>query len=172
MGASWQIRPAEAADAEALALVGAATFLESFAGIVEGAGIVAHCARQHAADTYRGYFAKGAKAWLAEVEPGAAPVGYALLCTPELELARPGDIELKRIYLLSRFHGSGIAAALMAAAIAAARDHARLLIGVKDDNHRAIAFYRKQGFKPIGTRRFDVGGHFYDDLVLARALTD
>ena len=46
----------------------------------------------------------------------------------------------------------------------------RLLLGVKDDNHRAIAFYTKQGFRQIATRRFDVGGTLYDDVVLARDL--
>ena len=166
----WRVRPAGPDDAETLALVGAATFLESFAGVVDGAGIVAHCARQHSAGTYRAYFGRGARAWLAEVEPGGAPVGYALLCSPELEQARAGDIELKRVYLLSRFQGSGIAAALMDAAVAASAGHDRLLLGVKDDNHRALSFYCKHGFETIGTRRFDVGGNAYDDFVLARAL--
>jgi ribosomal protein S18 acetylase RimI-like enzyme len=170
--ANWRIRPAGPDDADALSLVGAATFLESFAGLVDGAGIVAHCRRQHAAETYRAYFAKGARAWIAEIEPGGAPVGYALTCEPELEQALPGDIELKRIYLFSRFQGGGIAAALMDAAVSAATGHARLLLGVKDDNHRALAFYRKHGFDVIGTRRFDVGGNTYDDYVLARKLAD
>lgn len=164
----WRIRPADTVDADRLALVGAATFLESFAGVVDGSGIVAHCTHQHSAETYRAYLDKGARAWLAEIEPGAAPVGYALACAPELEQAGDGDLELKRIYLFSRFQGSGIAAALMDAVVTAAAGHTRLLLGVKDDNHRALAFYRKNGFAVIGTRRFDVGGKTYDDFVLAR----
>jgi len=167
----WRIRPADTVDAERLALVGAATFLESFAGVVDGGGIVAHCAQQHSAGKYRNYLNMGARAWLAEVGPGAAPVGYALACKPELEQAQDGDLELKRIYLFSRFQGSGIASALMQAVLAAADGHERLLLGVKDDNHRALAFYRKHGFEVIGTRRFDVGGKTYDDHVLARDLT-
>ena len=169
--AIWRIRAAGSDDVGALALVGAATFLESFAGVVDGAGIAAHCQHQHAAETYRAYLAKGAKAWIAEVEPGGAPVGYALVCKPELEQAREGDIELKRVYLFSRFQGSGIAKGLMDVAVAASAGHSRLLLGVKADNHRAIAFYRKHGFETIGTRRFDVGGKTYDDFVLARVLT-
>jgi ribosomal protein S18 acetylase RimI-like enzyme len=167
----WRIRPAEPDDAEALALVGAATFLETFAGAIDGAGLVAHCAAQHSAEAYRAYFAKGAKAWLAEIEPGGAPVGYALSCEPEIEHARPGDIELKRIYLLSRFQGSTIAGALMRAVMDEAHGRQRLLLGVKEDNARALAFYAKHGFVPVGTRRFDVGGKAYDDVVLARMLS-
>lgn len=166
----WRIRPAGPDDADALALVGAATFLESFAGLIDGAGLVAHCAKQHSAETYRAYFAKGAKAWLAKIEPGGAPVGYALLCAPEIEHAQGGDIELKRIYLMSRFQGSNIASALMQAVVAQAAGAKRLLLGVKDDNHRAFSFYAKHGFETIGTRRFDVGGKTYDDFVLARPL--
>lgn len=168
--AAWRIRPAGPDDIEALALVGAATFLETFAGVLDGPALVAHCARQHSAKIYRAYLANGARAWLAEALPGGAPVGYALLCQPELEQAREGDIELKRIYLFSRFQGGDIAKGLMEAVKAASSGHARLLLGVKDDNHRALAYYRKHGFETIGTRRFDVGGRTYDDFVLACAL--
>lgn len=170
MDADWHIHTASAADADRLALVGAATFLESFAGLVDGEGLVAHCLHNHSADAYRAFFAKGAQAWIAQVGTGGAPVGYALVSPPELELARPGDVELKRIYLLSRFQGAGMAQALISAVLAASQGHERLLLGVKNDNHRALAFYRKQGFEIIGTRHFDVGGTLYDDYVLARAL--
>ena len=147
------IREAGAADAGRLSLVADATFLETFAGKISGEALVAHCERAHAPDYLRQLLAAGAKAWLAE-----------------LDAAEPGDIELKKIYLLSRFHGSGIAGRLFEAALAGAAGHDRLLLGVKQDNERAIGFYRKQGFEQIATRRFDVGGTFYDDVVLARAL--
>ena len=167
---SWRIREAGEGDAPALALVGAATFLETFAAILDGNAIVAHCAAQHNEAAYRAYFAAGARAWIAEAQPGGAPVGFALIGAPDLAAAREGDIELKRIYSLSRFHGSGMGAALMEQAVAAASDHRRLLLGVYAHNVRALAFYRKQGFADIGTRQFNVGGKLYDDLVLARPL--
>ncbi|HRE35136.1 MAG TPA: GNAT family N-acetyltransferase, partial [Sphingopyxis terrae] len=73
-------------------------------------------------------------------------------------------------YSLSRFHGSGLGAALMRCALHAAAGHRRLLLGVYARNERALAFYRKQGFVDVGTRQFNVGGKFYDDRVLARPL--
>lgn len=166
----WRIRPAGLNDSDALSIVGSATFLESFAGRIDGTALLTHCLRQHSAQAYRDYFGNGAKATLAEVEPGHAPVGYTLLVTPELEQAGPGDIELKRIYLLSRFQGSTIAAGLMRSVRENAAGHSRVLLGVKNDNHRALAFYAKNGFEAIGTRRFDVGGRTYDDVVLALTL--
>ncbi|GAB5350162.1 N-acetyltransferase family protein [Alteriqipengyuania sp. 357] len=159
------VREATSGDVDRLSLVASATFLETFAGMISGEALVAHCTKRHAPDYLARLLGEGARAWLAEVDN--APVGYALLTAPELDAAQDGDVELKKIYLLSRFHGSGIAARLFDAVIAAARGHARLLLGVKDDNRRAIAFYTKQGFHQIGTRRFDVGGTLYDDVVLA-----
>lgn len=169
-GPTWTIREAGEGDAAALGLIGAATFLETFAGILDGAAILGHCAAQHSAAAYRTYLASGARAWLAEAQPGGAPIGFALVAAPDLAVAEAGDIELKRIYSLSRFHGSGLGAALMKRVVAAAEGHRRLLLGVYARNERALAFYRKQGFADIGTRRFDVGGKLYDDLVLARPL--
>jgi ribosomal protein S18 acetylase RimI-like enzyme len=169
-GPAWTIREAGESDAAALALIGSATFLETFAGILDGDAVVAHCAAKHRDTAYRALLAEGARAWLAEAQPGGAPIGFALVGKPDLAAAEEGDIELKRIYSLSRFHGSGLGAALMRCALEAAAGHRRLLLGVYARNDRALAFYRKQGFADLGTRRFDVGGKLYDDLVLARPL--
>ena len=166
-----QIRRAALADADRLALVGSATFLETFAGTLAGDGVVAHCTSAHAPAAYAGYLAGGAAAWLAELD--AAPVGYALLAAPDLPVpVGEGDIELKRIYLLARFHGGGAGGALMDAAVAeaVARGGRRLLLGVFAGNDRAIGFYAHHGFAQVGTRRFTVGGHDYDDAILARSL--
>ena len=162
------IREASVADAARLSLVADATFLETFAGMIDGEALVAHCAHHHAVDHLRERLGGGARAWLAELD--GAPVGYAMLVAPELEAAGPGDIELKKIYLLSRFHGGDTAARLLECVIAGAKGYSRLLLGVKDDNRRAIGFYAKHGFRQIATRRFDVGGTLYDDVVLARDL--
>ena len=158
------IREAGAGDLERLSLVANATFLETFSGLIDGDALVVHCEKAHAPARFGDLLAAGARAWLAEID--GAPIGYALLTEPELDAAGDGDVELKKIYLLSRFHGSQ----LFDAALAGAQGNTRLVLGVKDDNRRAIAFYAKQGFKQIATRRFDVGGILYDDVVLARDL--
>ncbi|MFZ5748003.1 MAG: GNAT family N-acetyltransferase [Pseudomonadota bacterium] len=170
MTLGWAIRAAGEDDLDALSIVASATFVETFAGVLSGEAVVRHCIRANSVDAYRCYLDDGARAWLAEVDPGKAPVGFALMTAPDLPTARAGDVELKRIYLLSRFHGGGIGAALMAQAIAAAHGFERLLLGVYAGNARAIAFYAKNGFKPIATRQYDIGGTLYDDIVLARPL--
>ncbi len=180
--AEIQYRQCTLADAPRLALIGAATFLEAYAGWIPGDSILEHCRKNHTEAAYAGYLAQPqTRAWLAEAAPGAAPIGYALLTAPDFDphLLHPGDTELKRIYTFSRFQrgpdGSGpaVGQALMNLAIAHARAQAnpRLLLGLNQDNQKALHFYRKNGFAQIGTRHFQVGQQLFDDLVLAKPLT-
>ena len=168
--AGWTIRPATGADCAALALVGAATFLETYAGIIDGDAIIAHCAREHSEAAYAALLAQGACGWLALAATGDAPIGYALLTEPDLPGAQAGDLELKRIYALSRCHGTGVGKALMAEALAAAHGYQRILLGVYQGNARARSFYARHGFTEIDSRKFNVGGILHDDVVLARDL--
>ena len=171
---SITIRPCVVGDEAALALVGQATFLETYAGVLPAADILSHCRTQHGEALYAEWLAKpGYRLWLAEMDEGGAPVGYAALTPPDLPVATgEGDVELKRIYLLNRFHGTGLGGRLMATALesAAQAGFTRMLLGVFGGNARAIAFYARQGYVEAGVRKFRVGANEYDDLVLARAL--
>jgi ribosomal protein S18 acetylase RimI-like enzyme len=173
-GMSITIRKSVPGDEAALALVGAATFLESYAGVVDGAAIVRHCAERQTPDVYAAALADPRQAlWLAEAAPGAAPVGYLHLAPPDLPVeTRPGDIEMKRIYVLSKLHRSGLGLMLLQAGLAHARaTHCkRMLLGVYKQNARAIGFYEAHGFKSVGERQFDVGGAVYCDWVMAKDL--
>ena len=174
MSADLSIRRAVPGDEDALALVGQSTFLETFAGILDGGAIVEHCRRAHAAAQYREWLADPAAGlWLAETARGQAPVGYAVVARPALPGADEArDLELKRIYLLSRQHGGGAGKRLLqqAVAFATAAGAARLLLGVYSGNEAAIGFYLRQGFVHFTQRQFNVGGTLYDDYVLSLAL--
>jgi ribosomal protein S18 acetylase RimI-like enzyme len=170
----WRLRRGEAGDAPALAMVAAATFLETFAGIIAGEDIVAHCAAKSSAAAFRDWIADPASVVTLAVHPdGAAPVGYTVLTTPDLPIETgPGDGELRRIYTLTLARGTGLGAALMTRAIADARASglSRLLLGVLGTNIRARAFYERQGFVLAGERRFRVGQGWHDDVIYARDL--
>ncbi|MFL6709340.1 MAG: GNAT family N-acetyltransferase [Massilia sp.] len=174
MSHALTIRRATQDDQDALALVGQSTFLETFAGILDGSAIVEHCRRAHCAAYYRDVLGDPAAAiWMAESPDGKAPVGYAVLTRPDLPGADAGrDLELKRIYLLSRFHGGGAGKRLLqhAVAFATAAGAARLMLGVYAGNEAAIAFYLRQGFVHFSHRQFNVGGRLYDDHVLSLTL--
>lgn len=75
-------------------------------------------------------------------------VGYALAGRPDEEDA-PRDWCLHHIYQYSRAHGSGTGQALFNAAVG---DRPAYL-WTAEDNPRAIAFYRRNGFTPDGTHK-------------------
>ena len=172
--ADISIRRALPGDEEALSLVGQATFLETFAGILDGAAIVDHCRVAHSPAQYRQWLDGYRSAvWLVEVSAGNATIGYSVIAPPNLPLADASrDLELKRIYLLGRFQRSGIGRSLLAQAVehATSVGAARLLLGVYAGNDSAIAFYRRQGFTHLTDREFQVGSRSYDDRVMSLAL--
>ena len=186
-----RLRRATLDDAPALALVGASTFLEAFTWMLPGADIIAHCAKNHTPEAYRAALAQPqTRITLAETVASGAPVGYAMLAAPDLPSfdLHPGDIELNRIYLVSRFRSRrtapvfdatgqpipdlSAAQALMNAAITDAQSMGsrRLLLGTNADNQRAIGFYRRNHFADAGTRTFQVGSQCCCDLIMARDL--
>lgn len=167
------LRPCTEQDVNALALVGAATFLETFAGVLDGQAVIAHCGQAHDPDRYRQLFQLGCRIWIAEVEPGRAPVGYVVVGPCLLPIARPGELDVKRIYVMQRWHGKGVGAALMQAAIDYARSDGqeRLIVGVYVGNARAQAFYAAKGFEQFSQRTFSVGPKTYEDYVYALRLT-
>lgn len=171
---SWRLRPATLADAPAVAMVAAASFLETFAGILSGEDIVVHCARNSSVEKFVGWAGEATSVVTLATHPdGGAPVGYSLLTTPDLPLSfNVGDIELRRIYALSLTRGTGLGHKLMVRAVDDARmlGKTRLLLGVLGVNRRARDFYEREGFALAGTRRFNVGTSWYDDVIYARAL--
>lgn len=154
---TWRLRRASVDDAAAVALVARASFLDTFAGVLSGADILAHLDRKSRPEQFAAWSADPAAVLtLAEHATGAAPIGYSLLTPPEeVGETGPGDIELRRIYTLSAARGTGLGAALMAQAI---------------DDARARAFYERQGFAVVAERRFKVGETWCDDRVYARDL--
>lgn len=169
-----RVRAAGPGDAARLSLLGRATFLESYAHLLPVEDILAHAEHQHDPAVYARWLADPAcRLWLAEAAPGGAPVGYLVATPPDLPLPDigPRDLEIRRIYLLHRFHRLGLGRWLMEEALAVAREAgvARVLLGVYSRNEGALAFYERMGFTHAGTRQFRVGANEYHDYILQRA---
>lgn len=77
-------------------------------------------------------------------------------------------IELHRFYVDRSVHGRGVAAELISAVHGAAQElgGSHLWLGVWERNARAIAFYSKVGFRPVGSHDFYVGADRQTDHVL------
>lgn len=169
------LRRALPTDAARLSLLGGATFLTSFAHDHPGDAMVAHVTTYHSVDWYECLLANpDCAAWILETDL-KAPVGYALLTPPAVDCpTEPGDLELKRIYLLAPFQSGGWGVRLIEAveAEARARGAGELYLCVYSVNHAAQRFYARQGFIDTGHKQnFRVGDVEYEDLIWAKPLT-
>ncbi|MDJ0922719.1 MAG: GNAT family N-acetyltransferase [Henriciella sp.] len=168
------LRRAVLGDEATLSAIGAATFLESFTETIPGPDLVKHCRDQHSLAYYRDVLQAPDPryaCWIAEYVETGAPIGYAMTAAPDLPTPTGDqDIELKRIYVFSRFHGTGAGKQLNALANSHAAQLAcsRILLGTYHENHRAVAFYKREGYTLIGTRQFQVGDQVFDDIIMAK----
>ena len=166
-------RKAGVPDAEALAHLGAATFLTTFAFDHPGQPLIEHLRTEHSVGYYTEKLQRSDVDIIIGETPLGAPVAYAMLCPPEHpDVQQPGDWELKRIYLLPGWQGGGNGAALMQQAmdVAHKRQASRLLLAVYEVNARAIAFYERNGFVYVGEAVFMVADVPFRDKVYARKL--
>ena len=106
-------------------------------------------------------------------EDAGAAAGFAKLGPPSLPFEpRGASAELRQLYVLAPWQGTGVAAALMGWVIAQARADgaADFYLSVFVDNARAKRFYARYGFERIGTYAFMVGSHQDEDDVMRMTL--
>lgn len=167
------LRRAGPDDAPKLALLGAATFLTAFAYDHPGEALVDHCAIEHGVARYAAWLdAPDYALWLIET-PLGAPIGYAMLCPPELDITPDaGALELKRIYALPGWQGAGLGRQLMEAVIDEARTRGApsLYLCVYTINVAAQRFYARFGFEKVGQQQFMTGSVPFTDWILRKPL--
>ena len=104
-------------------------------------------------------------------------IGYAQVVEdslPACSITATKPAELKRIYVDPVWHGRGVAQNLLrlVESEAARRNCDVLWLAVWEINDRAIAFYRKSGFAPIGRQGFPIGSDNDSDFVMAKPLAN
>ncbi len=107
-------------------------------------------------------------------ESGNAVAGFALVrigsTDPAVTSAAP--VEIQRFYVDGAFHGTGLAAQLMARVHQVARERGgeTIWLGVWEHNPRAIRFYEKHGFRDVGSHPFLLGQDLQTDRVMQRSV--
>ena len=167
-----RVRACAPGDEHSLSMLGQATFIESYAGLLAWQDILAHCASHHSADFYRSWLeGDESRIWMLETETTAAPVGYLALTPATLPIAGRGrdDLEIQRIYMLNRYHAQAAGAQLLAEALrhAEENDCRRLWTADYAKNERGLKFYERAGFAAREEYRFRIGGNEYHDLALS-----
>lgn len=176
--ADLELDDAAATDVDELAELAAATFPLACPPSVPPDDVAAFIAAHLSPARFADYLADPSRTVLT-ARDGGRLVGYAILIDgvgEDSDVAaavtiRPA-VELSKIYVRSDSHGSGVAAALMAAVVdrAVASEAHSLWLGVNQRNARAQRFYTKNGFTIAGTKTFVLGAHTEHDFVMVRAL--
>jgi len=168
----FSIRRADRTDAEVLATLGERLFRAAFgaSNIAEDMQLYVRSAfspRRQALELSD----PSASAWLVDDEAGET-IGYAMvkLGAPSHDIDARNPLEIVRFYVDAAWHGQGIAAALMATCVDQAREWGcdQLWLGVWDRNPRAIAFYKKSGFRIVGSQPFQLGADRQRDFIMVR----
>jgi ribosomal protein S18 acetylase RimI-like enzyme len=81
-------------------------------------------------------------------------------------------VEIERIYVLQAYHGQKIGQLLYNKAIEIAKEHKAdyVWLGVWEENHRALQFYKKNGFVQFDTHIFKLGNDEQTDIMMKLAL--
>ncbi len=149
------------------------TFGDTY-GATHAAAVVARHVAERFDDTHlRAELADPLRTALAVTHEGRW-VAYALVRSGQAPVALTGTrpVEVERFYVDHAWHGRGVAAPLMEAALDAARQHRGDVawLGVWEQNSRAIRFYTRCGFADVGRTTYQFDGHAENDLVMATPL--
>ncbi len=168
--AGIMLREAGSDDVPALAAFARLTYAAAFGASFEP-GDLEHHLTQRLSDAYFAQALQGDTILLA-FDGGL--IGFAQIGAAHVEGGRPGDAQLRRLYVHPGHQGRGIGTALMNAALALPRlaTAARLYLDVWEKNEGARRLYERFGFTVVGTVPFvtpsgAVTGH---DLLMMRPL--
>ncbi|WP_294286113.1 GNAT family N-acetyltransferase [uncultured Chryseobacterium sp.] len=102
------------------------------------------------------------------------PVGYLKVNSgkAQTELQDETSLEIERIYVKSSHHGKKVGQLLYHQALETAVELKKqyLWLGVWEENHRAVGFYKKNGFEEFGKHVFRLGDEEQTDLMMKKIL--
>ena len=166
---------AEMPDADLLAVVGRETFIEAFEGRIHHGNLMSFANKRFGPQQQAAELAQPSTIFFIARRDGEA-AGYAKLCESVAPpcIAANRAVELERLYLYGKWHGLGVAHALMDVCLTEARRRAYegMWLDVWDENTRAQAFYRKHLFELVGGRPYAVGAEEQWHLLMFRELAD
>ena len=169
-----KIRYGTTDDAKMLSELGAKTFYDTFARDNTPANIEAYLKASFSPEIQFNELSEPDNIFLI-IESENKPIGYAqlILNSKDKSINRTKPLEIRRIYASKEYQGKGVGKELMQATIREARQRGCdcVWLGVWEKNQRAIDFYKKWGFREVGTHLFSVGDDPQNDYVMELELT-
>ncbi|UUF13255.1 MULTISPECIES: GNAT family N-acetyltransferase [Flavobacterium] len=92
----------------------------------------------------------------------------------QTELQDEKSLEIERIYVSKEFHGKKVGQLLYEKAIQIAKEKNAdyVWLGVWEENHRALSFYKKNGFVEFDKHIFRLGNDEQTDIMMKLKLTE
>jgi ribosomal protein S18 acetylase RimI-like enzyme len=167
-----QIRPANPSDSEIVALLGRITFVETFGHLFvhHAADLSAYLDHTFAVAKIRNSLGESDNRYWLALRDGL-PVAYAKLKYPSPTALLPGEdpAQLQKVYVLRELLDLGIGKVLLAAVLddATRRGLGTIWLDVLKQNGRAIRFYERQGFLPLGDDTYTIGAQTFEFHLMA-----
>jgi ribosomal protein S18 acetylase RimI-like enzyme len=168
-----KIRKIKILDLAQLQKIGISTFTETFTEHNTKEDLEKYLKESFAADKLIGELENpDAAFYFAELDDTV--IGYLKINfgDAQTELKDNKSVEIERIYVLQAYHGKKIGQLLYNKAIEIAKEHKAnyVWLGVWEENHRALQFYKKNGFVPFDTHIFKLGNDEQTDIMMKLAL--
>lgn len=165
------IRPASRNDAEILAHLSYRTFVETFAHLNSEDNMKVYLSTQCTVEVLAEELKDTASTFLLAYSDGEA-IGFAKLRRNNIpdEIKEQNAIEIQRLYVIKDMLGKKIGKYLIEKCFELARSEnfKTIWLGVWENNHRAIAFYKQFGFEACGTQIFELGNDRQTDLMMKK----
>lgn len=154
------IRTASAEDVLLISALATVTFYEAYFEQDAPHDLARYLNESFAPDVVSAEMAAGGSTFFIAFR-GEHAVGYAILREGEVHpsVSNRNAIELRRIYLVERVWGTGIGEKMLGHCLEYSRSIGKdvLWLGVWQENRRGLSFYKKHGFKAVGTLTFPYG---------------
>ncbi len=164
-----QIRPANTNDANILAELGAKTFYETFREFHTEEDMQQYIKKAYSVDLMTENLSKENIQYFIAYDEHKS-VGYLKLIknVTHEKLTSQKNIELEKIYVLKEYLDKKVGKELMLQAINFSKQNnfETLFLGVWQENHRAVNFYKKFGFETFTIRTFQLGETLCDDFLM------
>ncbi len=170
---SIEIKRATLENIKKLQEIGAATFLETFGQLNTEQDMQEYLEQGFSIDKLTIEIRnKNSQFYFAIIN--ARVIGYLKINFGEAQTEKQDDaLEIERIYVLKEFHGQKVGQILYQKAIQIALKMkvTYVWLGVWEENHRAIAFYEKNGFTAFDKHIFMLGSDEQTDLMMKKKLS-
>lgn len=170
-----QIRKVLPDDIEELVRISRQTFAETFAAANTGENMQKYLSENFSDTKLATELANPDSAFYFAIRENNV-IGYLKLNEGQAQTEIKADdaVEIERIYVRKEYQGKKVGQLLVNKAVQLARAaNARYLwLGVWEENTKAIAFYRKNGFLEFGRHIFRLGDDEQTDLMMKLRLTD